>query len=78
MHSAQSMKQYLVLDEECETDSEEHELKFLFDAVDDNDDSSSSSSSSSKSSDSSSDKKAGAMFCKIQKLVPTYLYCMCC
>ena len=49
------MKQYKCLDEECEMDSEETEIKFLFDAVDDK--SSSSSSSSSKSS-SSSDKKA--------------------
>ena len=50
------MKQYKCLDEECEMDSEETEIKFLFDAVDDK--SSSSSSSSSSKSSSSSDKKA--------------------
>ena len=69
MYSVQSMKQFLVLDEECETDSEEHELKFLFDAVDDDDESSSSkssSSSSSKSSGSSSDDKDGSLFMQIR------------
>ena len=49
----QSMKQYKCLDEESEMDSEESEIKFLFDAVDDG-----SSSSSSSSDSSSSDKKA--------------------
>ena len=47
------MKQYKCLDEESEMDSEESEIKFLFDAVDDG-----SSSSSSSSDSSSSDKKA--------------------
>ena len=50
--AVQSMHQYLVLDEECEMDSDETELKYLFDAVDGE-----SSSDSSSSSSSSSDKK---------------------
>ena len=47
----QEMRQYKCLDEESEMDSEESEVKFLFDAVDED-------SSSSSSSSSSSDKKA--------------------
>ena len=46
------MKQYKCLDEESEMDSEESEIKFLFDAVDNE------SSSSSSPGSSSSDKKA--------------------
>ena len=47
----QEMRQYKCLDEESEMYSEESEVKFLFDAVDED-------SSSSSSSSSSSDKKA--------------------
>lgn len=58
--AAQSMHQYLVLDEECEMDADETELRYLFDAVD-----AGSSSDSSSSSSSSSDKKARLVFMKI-------------